>query len=680
MHIGYRRDIDGLRFIAVSSVVLFHAGLETMSGGFVGVDIFFVISGYLITCGLFKDADGQGISIARFYERRIKRIIPAYAAVIVATMLAGLFVLLPSQLADLGKSALAATLFVANIHFWTGAGYFAGDPLSHPLLHLWSLAVEEQFYIVWPVFVLLLYRMGLARWRVPLILAGIAVTLVASQLMLGYSAKTAFYMAPLRAWELLVGALLACGHWPRLKAGWMAHAIGALALALILVPMFTYTEASQFPGVRAAAPCLGAALVIYRDERYPSFLARALSLRLPVFIGTISYSLYIWHWPILSLVWIAHGGQPSVPVRILLVAVMIGVATLSWRYIERPFRTGAPPPAGRQDSAGIGLAARAVAGTGRTLAFGGGVLACLALLTGGLVATHGLPERLPVQAARLDALARLPYVTDNGCVFAETVPRDAGSRCFAQADRIAGPKVVLWGDSFAGQHIPTIEHHFRTAEESVVSVVATGCSPLPGANQYFGKGRADYRCQRMNRMIFDQLQHRRDIRGVILVGRWSNLYGLQAPGGIFDPNARFLTDAGHRRYSLANSLAVMEASLDRTITMLRARGIAVAVLREPPRYTEAIQPCVARALWYGASPDRCTIATREEDRFRAPINAVFTRLANRHPDITIFDPTPNLCTAERCSGFRNGILITQDIEHLTPKGSEIALRGLSLFQ
>jgi peptidoglycan/LPS O-acetylase OafA/YrhL len=254
MHIGYRRDIDGLRFIAVSSVVLFHAGLETMSGGFVGVDIFFVISGYLITCGLFKDADGQGISIARFYERRIKRIIPAYAAVIVATMLAGLFVLLPSQLADLGKSALAATLFVANIHFWTGAGYFAGDPLSHPLLHLWSLAVEEQFYIVWPVFVLLLYRMGLARWRVPLILAGIAVTLVASQLMLGYSAKTAFYMAPLRAWELLVGALLACGHWPRLKAGWMAHAIGALALALILVPMFTYTEASQFPGCAPPRP------------------------------------------------------------------------------------------------------------------------------------------------------------------------------------------------------------------------------------------------------------------------------------------------------------------------------------------------------------------------------------------------------------------------------------------
>jgi peptidoglycan/LPS O-acetylase OafA/YrhL len=390
MHIGYRRDIDGLRFIAVSSVVLFHAGLETMSGGFVGVDIFFVISGYLITCGLFKDADGQGISIARFYERRIKRIIPAYAAVIVATMLAGLFVLLPSQLADLGKSALAATLFVANIHFWTGAGYFAGDPLSHPLLHLWSLAVEEQFYIVWPVFVLLLYRMGLARWRVPLILAGIAVTLVASQLMLGYSAKTAFYMAPLRAWELLVGALLACGHWPRLKAGWMAHAIGALALALILVPMFTYTEASQFPGC-AAAPCLGAALAIYRDERYPSFLARALSLRLPVFIGTISYSLYIWHWPILSLVWIAHGGQPSVPVRILLVAVMIGVATLSWRYIERPFRTGAPP-AGRQDSARIGLAARAVAGTGRTLAFGGGVLACLALLTGGWLPPMACPN------------------------------------------------------------------------------------------------------------------------------------------------------------------------------------------------------------------------------------------------------------------------------------------------
>jgi hypothetical protein len=330
---------------------------------------------------------------------------------------------------------------------------------------------------------------------------------------------------------------------------------------------------------------------------------------------------------------------------------------------QRPHRPGGPRRCGNRAHTGLWRRRSGLPGA----------------VDGGLVATHGLPERLPVQAARLDALARLPYVTDNGCVFAETVPRDAGSRCFAQADRIAGPKVVLWGDSFAGQHIPTIEHHFRTAEESVVSVVATGCSPLPGANQYFGKGRADYRCQRMNRMIFDQLQHRRDIRGVILVGRWSNLYGLQAPGGLFDPNARFLTDAGHRRYSLANSLAVMEASLDRTITMLRARHCGGRAARTAALYRG--HPALRRprpVVW--RLPDRCTIATREEDRFRAPINAVFTRLANRHPDITIFDPTPNLCTAERCSGFRNGILITQDIEHLTPKGSEIALRGLSLFQ
>lgn len=670
MHIGYRSDIDGLRFIAVGSVVLFHAGLGSMSGGFVGVDIFFVISGYLISAGLFKDAETQGISIARFYERRIKRIIPAYGAVILAALLAGLFLLLPSELTDLGKSALAATLFVANIHFWTGAGYFSGDPLSHPLLHLWSLAVEEQFYIVWPVAVLLLYRLGLARWRVPMIVATLVITLAASQLMLGYSAKTAFYMAPLRAWELLTGALLACGHWPRLKSGWIAHTIGAAALVLILVPIFTYTQATQFPGVAAIPSCLGTALAIYRDERHPSFLARLLSHKIPVFIGTISYSLYIWHWPILSFAWIARGSLPTGPALWALLALTLAVSALSWRFIEQPFRTrrqSRPPAQSRPDR------------TRRTLALGGAALTMLAVFTGSMVALHGLPGRLPPQAARIDSIVRAPYATRDGCVFSDRVPADAGPRCFASADHTPGAKIVLWGDSFAGQHIKTIEQQFQTAGQNVVSVIATGCSPLPGTGQYFGKGRADTRCERMNSAILDQLQNRHDIRGVIIAGRWSNLYGLQAPGGAFDPTARFLTDANHPHRSLNSSLGAMEASLDQTLTILRARNIAVALLREPPRYPQAVQPCIARALWHSLSPDRCAITTIDEDKFRGPINAIFTHLATKHPDVTIFDPAPHLCPDGQCRGFRDGILLTHDLEHLTPAGSKVALTGLALF-
>lgn len=675
MHIGYRRDIDGLRSIAVGSVVLFHAGFSSLSGGFVGVDIFFVISGYLISAGLFKDAEGPGISIARFYERRIRRIMPAYGAVIVAALVAGAFVLLPSELVELGKSALAATLFVANLYFWTGAGYFSGDPLSHPMLHLWSLAVEEQFYIVWPVALLVLARLRLMGWRVPIILAGIVATLAASELMLGYSAKTAFYMAPLRAWELLLGALLACGNWPRLKAAWMAHGLGALALALMLVPVFTYTEASRFPGLSAVPPCLGAALVIYRDERYPSFLARILAMKLPVFIGMISYSLYIWHWPILSFVWYVDGALPTGPGALLLVGLMVGVAALSWRFIEQPFRVSRSKPA-----ASSGWAARAVATTGSTLAFGGAILAVLAMATGGLVLARGLPGRLPLEAARVDSLVREPYETALGCVFTDSVPTDAGQRCFAKADRLPGPKVLLWGDSFAAQHIKTIERRFQTPQQAVISIVATGCSPLPGSTQYFGKGRADARCQRMNAAMFEALQHRQDLRGVIIGGRWSNLYGLNAPGGAFDPTARYLTDPGHRTKTLANSLAVMESSLDRTVTMLEQRQIPVALLREPPRYAGAVQPCIARALWRGQPTDRCAITTVEEDSFRGPINAVFARLQSRHPHLIVFDPTPNLCSMGRCSGYHDEILITRDPEHLTRQGSEIAMTGFELFQ
>jgi peptidoglycan/LPS O-acetylase OafA/YrhL len=673
MQISYRRDIDGLRAIAVGGVVLYHAGWTAIPGGFVGVDIFFVISGYLISAGLFSDAGTRGLSIARFYERRIRRILPAYAAVILASLVAGVMLLLPSELVALSKSAVAATLFAANIHFWTGAGYFAGNPLSHPLLHLWSLAVEEQFYIVWPLLVAALYRLGLQRWRVPLIVAGIVATLALSEAMLGYSAKTAFYMAPLRAWELLIGALLACRPTITLARSWMAHAIGAVAAMLMLAPMLLLSEASRFPGLSAAPPCLGAALVILHDPRRPSFLSSLLSLRLPVYLGIISYSLYMWHWPVLSFVWYVRGGLPDGIQAIALVSVIIAIAALSWRFIEQPFRR-------RPLDTGATKQSAPRATTRQTLVIGGAVLSLLLLVTAGFVALRGLPQRLPPAAARLDAQPREPYETHNGCVFTDTVPVDAGQRCFATADRQPGPKIVLWGDSFAAQHIKTIEGRFATPQRQVVSIIATGCSPLPGTTQYFGKGRADTRCGRMNAAIFEQLRHRADVEAVIIGGRWSNLYGLDAPGAARDPTARFLTDAGHPEHSLSTSLNVMEASLDHTVTALRQRGIAVTLLREPPRFAQDVQPCIARALWHGQSPDRCAVTTEAQERFRGPVSAVLARIGERHPDILVYDPGTMMCHNGICRGYADQILLTRDSEHLTRTGSQLALTGLRLRQ
>lgn len=448
---GYRRDIDGLRSIAIGSVVLYHAGFQAFSGGFVGVDIFFVISGFLITSGLLKDAAGGGISIARFYVRRIRRIVPAYLAVVVACLIVGAFLLLPSEYLALGRSALATSLFVANIHSWSETGYFSGSAISHPLLHMWSLAVEEQYYLIWPVVLMAFFwlqgRAGLsAAWLPRLIVVAIVLSLGASEVMLGYSAKTAFYMAPFRAWELLLGSLLASVRWPRLPGPWAAHAIGALALALMIVPILMLTEASRFPGFSALAPCLGALLILYRDDRYPSFVAKLLSLRIPVFLGLISYSLYLWHWPVLSFYWYATRSDPSPAWALALVVLMLVLATVSWRYIERPFRVASAKVAG--DAApGIPVAKKAAGeGERHVLLLGVGGLAIAAAAAMVVLLGHGFPARLPPAAARVDAMAREPYVSRHGCVLTDDLPADPARSCFAAADRLPGPKIILWGD------------------------------------------------------------------------------------------------------------------------------------------------------------------------------------------------------------------------------------------
>ncbi|WP_374414089.1 acyltransferase family protein [Novosphingobium colocasiae] len=665
---GYRRDIDGLRSIAIGSVVLYHAGFQVFSGGFVGVDIFFVISGFLITSGLLKDAAGDGISIARFYVRRIRRIVPAYLAVVLAALVVGAFLLLPSEYLALGRSALATSLFVANIHSWSETGYFSGSAISHPLLHMWSLAVEEQYYLIWPIVMMgffgLQRRTGLSTaWLPRLIVVAIVLSLAASELMLSYSAKTVFYMAPFRAWELLLGSLLASVRWPRLPGPWAAHAIGGLALALMIVPILLLTEASRFPGLSALAPCLGAALILYRDERYPSFAAMLLSRRIPVFLGLISYSLYLWHWPVLSFFWYASRSDPSPGWAFALVLLMLALATLSWRYIERPFRVSAVPRAAGSDR--------------NVLLLGAGGLAAAAIAAVVVLAGQGFPARLPPAAARVDALAREPYVSRHGCVLTDDLPDDPARSCFAAADRLPGRKIVLWGDSFAGQHVNTIERALDRPGRPVISVVATGCTPLAGVDQYFGKGRLDARCGQFNRAVFQELLRRPDIDSVIIAGRWSNLYGLPARMGTFDPTARFLMDADHRARNVRSSLDVMARSLDRMAGQLLDRGVAVTMLREPPRYAANVRDCVALALWRGQSVvSTCGMPEAEARAMREPVDAVFSRLHQRYNNLLIYDQITQLCPADYCLGYKNETLITRDTEHLTRAGSAIALGPL----
>lgn len=297
--IKYRRDIDGLRTLAVLPVVFNHAGIPGFPGGFVGVDIFFVISGFLISGILAREVEESRYSVVRFYERRARRILPALFAVIAVTLIIGCFILTPMQFDGLGKSVATTLLFVSNLWFWYSAGdYFGPGVELEPLLHTWSLAVEEQFYFLYP---LLLWALsGFSRKTLVLAVGSLSLLSLALSIYATPSHPTfSFYLLPTRIWELGAGALLALGVFPTSRQRWVSELAGVLGLGLIVGAILLVDDQTPFPGLSAVAPVAGAVLLIIAGFGPGSTASRLLSLSPLVGIGLISYSLYLWHWPII---------------------------------------------------------------------------------------------------------------------------------------------------------------------------------------------------------------------------------------------------------------------------------------------------------------------------------------------------------------------------------------------
>jgi peptidoglycan/LPS O-acetylase OafA/YrhL len=335
--VRHRADIDGLRAIAVVPVVLFHAGVSRVSGGFVGVDIFFVISGYLITSLILGEMAEGRFSLASFYERRIRRIFPALFAVLAVCVVVAALLFLPRELKSFDRSLLATTFFVSNIYFYSGLGYFAAPPDTLPLLHTWSLAIEEQFYIVFPLLLSLVIAFGRRVW-IGLIAALFLLSLAASIWVTRLNPDAAFYLAPMRVWELMLGALLAARLLPRIGSQAVREMLALAGIALIGYAVFAFSPATPFPGSAALIPCLGAALVIYAGEDDGTTLAgKVLSLWPLAFVGLISYSLYLWHWPLLVFARYWTIVPLTVWQSAAIVTTSFILAAFSWRYIEQPF-------------------------------------------------------------------------------------------------------------------------------------------------------------------------------------------------------------------------------------------------------------------------------------------------------------------------------------------------------
>ena len=498
---NYRREIDGLRSVAVIPVVLFHAGFQQFSGGFVGVDIFFVISGYLITSIIIAERGKGHFSLLKFYERRARRILPVLFFVLACCLPFAWAWMLPEQMASFARSIIAVCLFGSNFLFWhESGGYFAAASEEQPLLHTWSLAVEEQYYMLFPLFVMLIWRFGRRA-----LISSIAAVALASLLLAQYGSvnfETAnFYLPNTRAWELLAGSL--CAFLLTGGKHYKSNILALAGLAIIVFSIFDYDQTTPFPSLYALVPVLGAVLIILFGSQ-GTLTARLLSTRPMVGIGLISYSLYLWHQPVFAFARIRSITEPSLVLMSILALASVGLAYLSWRFIETPFRKNS---------------ATQLLPTPARILSAGGIAAVLFIAIGFYgTSSNGLQFRLP--PAALTALAEQEHhdpVMDT-CLFDKgeaSLPHPVRD-CLTKHS--TSSKTILIGDSHAGAIGGEALRSFDAANVDLYVMAHSACVGFSGF--YVSNPKYKLRCNPFFTGIEDYIRTS-GMQTIIMVSRWS---------------------------------------------------------------------------------------------------------------------------------------------------------------
>lgn len=490
-HTSYRPDIDGLRAIAVLAVLFYHANVPGFCGGFVGVDIFFVISGYLITGILVREMGEGSFTLRRFYERRARRILPALFAVSAFVLAGASWLYLPGDFETVAPSVLAAILFSSNLWFFTQSGYFQADAESLPMLHSWSLGVEEQFYIVFPVLLIVLHRIA-PKWRTLVVIALALASLAWAVGKQGDTDGFAFYMLPTRAWELLAGAILALHSVPQPARTWQRELLCGAAFAAIAWAVLTYDKATPFPGLAAMPPVLAAAVLIHCAPGTRA--AAVLSNRGAVWIGLISYSLYLWHWPLIVFWRYAQDAALSGWQPLLAIALSLAAGWASWRYIEQPFRNHRAFPAKRL---WVTCALSAV--------LLGGVAGALAI-------KGSWPERFDPQAVRYAEAAHDISPVHDACITNRAQGHDAACVLGAKAE----PSALIWGDSHGVELAWAMGERLRDRGSALVQRTRASCPPALGYHDP-----RDPACRIFNDDVFAQVAQSPQIQTVYLTAFWA---------------------------------------------------------------------------------------------------------------------------------------------------------------
>lgn len=637
---SYRPEIDGLRAVAVLVVILFHAGLG-VPGGFVGVDVFFVISGFLITSLILKDLQQNRFSLVLFWERRARRILPAALVVTLSALVAGWFFLIPRDYVALGRSAAHQAIFSANFYFRGTIGYFNDATDKMPLLHTWSLAVEEQFYMIVPLLLLGLFRFQHFRRRGVLLavfLSGILVSLSFSCYDLIRHPNAAFYLLHSRAWELLIGSTLAI-----LPSTWVPtrriirELLSAAGFVGILVPCFFYGESTAFPGIAALPPCLGAALVIWANAPHEAglpTLGRVLASRPAVFVGLISYSLYLWHWPLLTFARYQFFEPLSIGLRIGLLGIAFLLSVLSWRFVEMPFRKRT-----------FCISRRSI------FIFSGAGLGSVLVLGLSLVLAKGIPSRLAPQA-RIYAEAKGAWVVPEPPDI-EGTTITGNLHAFGNSDPKANPKFLLWGDSHAIAVLPAIDTFLKEKQVAGLAALHAGMPPVLGfAPRRFRDGK----CERHNAAVFNYIMNHK-ISSVFLVARWS-YYGSQEKKD--------------------GDLTSLELGLLDTVQMLVQAGVHTWVLLQVPEHVFDVPVELARAEMLNKTIDHLCTKPGSWNGLASNDAGILEKL--RNAGAQVIDPRPRFLNPTQTHYMiaMNGVALYVDANHVSPIGARMLL--LPLFR
>jgi peptidoglycan/LPS O-acetylase OafA/YrhL len=621
--LGYRPDIDGLRAFAVLSVVVYHAFPSALPGGFVGVDVFFVISGFLISGIMFNALHAGTFSFTDFYARRIKRIFPALTLVLLVSFAFAWFVLFDDELKQLGNHTLRAVAFLSNFTFWRETGYFDSAAETKPLLHLWSLGVEEQFYIVWPLIIWALWRFKAWCWQImaALTLASLTWNVYQSQHDLAHD----FYSPFTRFWELSFGALLAYrqatlpsqnnladGVW--LRTAEVRSAVGAV----LLVASVSWIDADKrFPGVWALFPVLGAVLLISGEGK--TWVGHTLfGNRWVVWLGAISYPVYLWHWPIFSYARIVEGGTPSVVFRLAAVFGSIVLAWLTFKWVEKPIRFG------WQFRYKTGVLISAMLGVG--------------LLGYYANETRGFPSRAIMKNQTIFNVGDIGHEefhdyhrTHFFTCSDPLIKKDAGEwkgmvRCF-QSHETGPVTLVLLGDSHA-------EHLFLGVVEH-----------LPNVNVgYYGKGALPFLSKDEFKLIFDRVLHDQNIRQVIITAAWASRLGE------------------------VNQDSTLAIELGRTIQSLQSAGKRVYVSDDVAKFSFDPQRCKFQRPM--AQNVKCNESRDVLESQHAQYMASMQEVARLYPSVEWIEISNLMCASAECSMALDGQLLYRDNNHLNIPGSQ----------